>query len=86
LKDELLRVSNRVLQHIVDNESAVNDIVETYTQDGQHSLQLLFESHEQEFNTMHKDVKQKKAKMNKATEQALLKLRKERQNIEDENE
>jgi hypothetical protein len=86
LKDELLRVSSRVLQHIVDNESAVNDIADTYTKDGQHSLQLLFEKHEQEFNTMHKDIKQKKAKMNKATEKALLKLRKERQNIEDENE
>ncbi|KAL1595645.1 hypothetical protein SLS60_009334 [Paraconiothyrium brasiliense] len=86
LKDQLLRVSNRVLQHIVGNESAVSDIADTYTKDGQQSLDLLFESHEQQFDAMHKDIKQKKAKLNKATEKVLSKLRKERKQVEDDEE
>ncbi|KAK7181409.1 hypothetical protein DPSP01_008711 [Paraphaeosphaeria sporulosa] len=86
LKDQLLRVSNRVLQHIIDNESAASDIADTYAKDGRHSLDLLFQSHEQEFNAMHKDVKQKKANLNEATEKVLSKLRLVRQTIEDETE
>ncbi|KAL5426771.1 hypothetical protein PMIN04_001708 [Paraphaeosphaeria minitans] len=86
LKDQLLRVSNRVLQHIIDNESAASDIADTYGKDGQHSLNLLFKSHEQEFDSMHKGVKQKKAKLNEATEKVLSKLRRERRTIEDEGE
>lgn len=83
LKDQLLRVSNRVLQHIIDNESAVSDITDTYAKDGQHSLNQLFKRHEQEFNAMHKDVKQKKANLNGAIEKVLLKLRQERQTIKE---
>ncbi|KAJ4344521.1 uncharacterized protein N0V89_012264 [Didymosphaeria variabile] len=86
VKDQLFRVSNRVLQHIVSNESAVSDIADTYTRDGQQSLDLLFESHQQEFDAMHKDVMQKKAKLSKATEKVLSKLRKERKQVEDDDE
>lgn len=81
LKDQLLRVSNRVLQHIVGKESAVDDIADTFAKDGQHSLKLLFERHEPEFHAMHKDMKQKTAKIQKATEKAISKLRKERQKV-----
>lgn len=84
LKDQLFRVSNRVLQHIIDNESAVSDIANTYAKDGQHSLDLLFKSHEKTFNTMHKDMEQKKTNLQEATQKVLSKLRQERETVVDE--
>lgn len=81
LKDQLLRVSNRVLRHIVDNESAVNDIADTFAEDGQRSVDLFLQEHEKEFATIYKDIAQKKAKMHKASEKMLSKLRKERQEV-----
>ncbi|KAF1971397.1 hypothetical protein BU23DRAFT_181055 [Bimuria novae-zelandiae CBS 107.79] len=84
LKDQLFRVSNRVLRHIVDNETAVSDIADTYAKDGQHSLDLLLQDHEKEFDAMRKDVRQKKAKMNNASEKMLSRLRRERQGVLDD--
>lgn len=81
LKDQLLRVSNRVLRHVIDNESAVNEIAETYAEDGQHSLDLMLHDHKQKFDAMHEEFRQKKTKITKASEKVLSKLRKEREAI-----
>ena len=81
LRTQLIRVSNRVLRHVVDSESAVNEIADTFAQDGDRSLDLLLQEHEQEFQAVRKDVKEKKAMLKKASEEVLYEIRREREKI-----
>ncbi|KAJ4301147.1 hypothetical protein N0V90_003237 [Kalmusia sp. IMI 367209] len=81
VQDQLLRVSNRVLRHIVDNESAVNDITDTYAKDGQHALQMLLKTHEKGLNAVQKGNKQKKIATNKVAQNMLSKLKNQREEI-----
>ncbi|KAF2684682.1 hypothetical protein K458DRAFT_365957 [Lentithecium fluviatile CBS 122367] len=79
LHEQLLRVSSRVMRHVVDNETAVDDIAEMFARDGKHVLETLVDRHNSEFKSMSKDVEKKKGKMRKASEQLLQKLDQDRQ-------
>jgi hypothetical protein len=77
LHDELLRVSTRVMRHVVDNETAIAGIADTYARDGKHLLDTLVDRYNGEFTAMFKDVDKKKGKMISASEQLLQKLGKD---------
>ncbi|KAF2242773.1 hypothetical protein BU26DRAFT_555433 [Trematosphaeria pertusa] len=81
LQEQLIRVSKRVVRHIVDNETAVDDIAQMYAQDSEHMLRTLIDRHTGESDTMFKNVEKKKGKVQKASEQLLKKLGKERQQV-----
>jgi hypothetical protein len=81
LNTQLLRVSNRVMRHIVDSESAVDEIADTYAQDGERSLDLLLQGHEKEFEAARKEVKRRKARIGRASEKALKEIRRERESV-----
>lgn len=83
LHEQLLRVSKRVTRHIVDSETAVDDIAETYATDGERSLQILADRHTAEFKTIFKDVEQKKSKMKTKSTHLLARLAKGRQEVKD---
>ncbi|KAF2185137.1 hypothetical protein K469DRAFT_688338 [Zopfia rhizophila CBS 207.26] len=58
--DQLTRISRRILRHIVDNETAVNDIVEQYAKDGERLLTLLLEEHKENLNTLFEGIDEQK--------------------------
>lgn len=43
LHEQLLRTSKRVVRHIVDNETAVTDVTDTFAEDGERLLDLMLE-------------------------------------------
>ncbi|KAK3197028.1 hypothetical protein GRF29_1536g305715 [Pseudopithomyces chartarum] len=81
LNTQLLRVSNRVIRHIVDSESAVDEIADAYAQDGERSLDLLLQGHEKESEAARKEVKKRKARIGRASEKALREIRRERDSV-----
>jgi hypothetical protein len=81
LHDMLMRVSNRVLRHVVDNETAVTDIAEMYENDGEHVLKDVFERQDKKYNEVWDDMDVKKAVLKKEMEKSTRALAKERQRI-----
>ena len=82
LHEQLLRISTRVVRHVVDNETALDGIADTYARDGKHLLETLVDRHNGEFATMLKDVEKKKVKVKKSSELLLKKLDKDRQALD----
>ena len=76
--DQLIRVSKHVVRHVVDKETAIDDIVEMYSKDGEHLLNTLFERHNGEFESMLKDVEKKKENMRSEYEGLAKRLMRER--------
>lgn len=68
MAEQLLRISRRVVRHVIDNETAVSDIVVTYDNDSQHLLRSLHDRHEGEFGKAYGDVKKKKTAMRREFE------------------
>tara|TARA_R110002003_G_scaffold97_36_gene8013 strand:- start:9862 stop:11196 length:1335 start_codon:yes stop_codon:yes gene_type:complete len=81
LHDLLIRVSNRVLRHIVDNDTAVMDIAEGFTVDGQHLLQEVLKRHNAAYVEVWEDMETKKIAMRKELEKSIRALAKERKRI-----
>ena len=82
LGDQLVRVSNRVLRHIVDNETALDDIAGSYESDGQHLLQNLAHQHDGVMDTMSKEMNKKTDKMRKSCDRLLKKLKDGQEELE----
>ncbi|KAF2474586.1 uncharacterized protein BDR25DRAFT_340381 [Lindgomyces ingoldianus] len=81
--EQLIRISRRVLRHIVDNETAVNDIAETYARDGEHLLKTLIERHSGELDGLFEGVEKKKQGMKKDFELMAQRLAKERKHFQE---
>jgi hypothetical protein len=61
--DQLICISRRLLRHIVDNETAVRGVSETYHMDGNHLLQNFHKQHGSEPETVLDKIKEKKLSM-----------------------
>jgi hypothetical protein len=81
LHDLLLRVSKRVLRHVVDNETAVTDIAETFATDGAHLLKNLLGKHEGEYKGLWKDLDAKKTALQEEMESSARALARERKRV-----
>jgi hypothetical protein len=81
LGEQLIRVSRRVVQHIVDKETALDDIADTYQKDGEHLLHTLVDRHNGEFDAMYQEMDKKKTKMKKSCDELLSKLAREQKEV-----
>lgn len=81
LHDLLMRVSKRVLRHVVDNETAVTDIADVYANDAEHLVNDILQRQDGECKDMWEDMDGKKATLKKETMSSLKALVKERQRI-----
>ncbi|KAF1949343.1 hypothetical protein CC80DRAFT_581244 [Byssothecium circinans] len=79
LGEHLDHITNRVLRHIVDSETSVDDIANTYQSDGHHVLQSLADRHNKEIEAMSKEMDNKTGKMRKSCDRLLRKLTKEQE-------
>ncbi|CAI6341675.1 unnamed protein product [Periconia digitata] len=74
LRDRLFRVSNRVMHCIVDNEAIIEDIAETYHEDGESLLQSLVDRRSAEIDTLSKEMDNKAGQMKRSCDQVLKHL------------
>jgi hypothetical protein len=81
LHDMLMRVSNRVLRHVVDSETAVTDVAEMYENDGEHVLEDILQRQDRKYDELWDDMGVKKALLKKEMEKSTKALAKERQRI-----
>jgi hypothetical protein len=81
LHDLLIRVSKRVLRHVVDNETAVTDIAEMFATDGTHLLTELLRKQDSEYKVLWKDLDDKKTALQKEMETSARALRRERKRV-----
>jgi hypothetical protein len=81
IAEQLTRISKRIMCHIVDKETAVHCIADTYANDGEHLLTKFAEQHEDRFDTISKRVENNKAVMKRDAERLAKKLAKERQRL-----
>lgn len=81
LHDQLMRVSKRVLRHVVDNETAVTDIADVYASDGEHLVKTILERQDGEYKELWDDLDAKKVALKKELERSARGLAKERQRV-----
>jgi hypothetical protein len=81
LHDSLMRVSKRVLRHVVDNESAVTDIADVFESDGEHLLQDVLQRQNAACDELWQDMHTKKKKLQKDLETSARALARERKRI-----
>jgi hypothetical protein len=81
LHDLLMRVSKRVLRHVVDNETAVTDIAETFATDGAHLLEKLLDKHDNDYKGRWKDLDVKKIALHDELESSARALARERKRV-----
>ncbi|KAF2034647.1 hypothetical protein EK21DRAFT_55988 [Setomelanomma holmii] len=81
LHDLLIRVSNRVLRHIVDNETAVTDIADAYASDGEHLLDQVLRHHNAAYADAWENMETKKRAMRKDMEKSIKTLAKGRRKV-----
>ncbi|ORY11220.1 hypothetical protein BCR34DRAFT_588043 [Clohesyomyces aquaticus] len=78
ISDQLTRISRRLLRHIVDNETAVSDIAESYARDGKHVLNQLRTQQTGELEGLFEGVERKKQCMKQEFEHLVQKLAEQR--------
>lgn len=83
LRDRLYRVSNRVMHYIVDNETVVDSIAETYQEYGETLLQSFVERHSAGIDALSQDLDDKAGKMKRSCDQLLKQLAHDRKEVED---
>jgi hypothetical protein len=81
LHDLLLRTSKRVMRHIVDNETGVTDIAETFAKDGEHVLNSLLQRHDGDYDAVFQDMESKKKGLRGELERAAKQMAEERQRV-----
>jgi hypothetical protein len=81
LHDLLIRVSKRVLRHVVDSETAVTDIAETFATDGAHLLKELLRQQDNEYRGLWKNLDTKKLALQEDMESSARALARERKRI-----
>ena len=81
LHDQLIRVSKRVLRHVVDSETAVTDIADVFASDGEHLLNGILQRQHSDYNELRVEMALKKKALKKELENAVKALAKERQRV-----
>ena len=82
LHDLLMRTSKRVLRNIVDNETAVTDIAEVFSRDGEHVVESLLQRHESAYEDVFQDMDKKKKDLHTDLEKAAKRLKRERRRVQ----
>lgn len=83
LHDLLIRVSKRVLRHIVDHETAVTDIADVFASDGDFVLNEVVQRHKRQSAELWKDMEQKKRTLRKEMEAVARELIDQRKRVAD---
>jgi len=81
MHDLLMRVSKRVLRHVVDNETAVTDIADVYANDGEHYVNELLQRQETECKQLWNNMNDNKSALKNEMGDSLTALAKERKRI-----
>jgi hypothetical protein len=81
LHDLLLRTSKRVLRHVVDNETAVTDIAEVFSRDGEHIVNALQQQHDGAYEHVFQNMESKKKGLKKDLERTAKRLTMESKRI-----
>ncbi|KAF2265587.1 hypothetical protein CC78DRAFT_579082 [Lojkania enalia] len=78
IHDQLIRVSKRVVRHVVDKETALKDIIDMYETDGLHMINELADRHSAESKATFRDIDKKKVKMKTEFDKLARRLSKQR--------
>jgi hypothetical protein len=78
LHELLVRTSKRVMRHIVNNETAVTDIAQTFARDGEHILNSLLLKHDSDYGLVFSNMVIKKNDLQKELEHAAKQITIER--------
>lgn len=78
LHDLVMRTTKRVLRHIVDNETAVSDIVDMFAKDGEYMLESWLRRHDAEYNIVFQDMENKIKELKKDLGMAVKQLKERR--------
>jgi hypothetical protein len=81
LHDSLMRVSKRVLRHVVDNETAVTDIADVYETDGEQVLQEVLARQNGACAELWRDMGAKKKRLQEDMESSVEVLVRERKRV-----
>ncbi|KAH7072941.1 hypothetical protein BKA63DRAFT_446111 [Paraphoma chrysanthemicola] len=81
LHDLLIKVSNRVLRHIVDNETAAADIAGDFANDSQHLLHEVLKRHNAAYAEVREDMETKRTTLRKELQKSAKSLAKERKRV-----
>lgn len=81
MHDLLMRVSKRVLRHVVDNETAVTDIADVYANDGEHYVNELLQRQETECKQLWNNMNGNKLALKDEMGASLTALAQERKRI-----
>ncbi|KAK8197298.1 uncharacterized protein BKA78DRAFT_305633 [Phyllosticta capitalensis] len=75
----LSRVSQRLVRHLIDQETAIEDIVVAFQQDGNNLIDELERAHEEEFELERDTVIKAKTELQSMLERMSVKLRNDKQ-------
>jgi hypothetical protein len=81
LHDLLLRTSKQVMCHIIDNETGVTDIADTFAEDGEHVLNSLLQRHDGDYDDVFQDMESKKKGLQRELERATKQMEDERERV-----
>ncbi|KAI4918321.1 hypothetical protein J4E90_002705 [Alternaria incomplexa] len=81
LHELMIRTSKRVMQHIVGNETSVDDIAEMYAQDGEHVLSTLIKRHDTDYEDVFQGMESTKGKLRKELQRAAKQMAKDRERV-----
>ncbi|KAI4935685.1 uncharacterized protein J4E92_002976 [Alternaria infectoria] len=82
LHELMIRTSKRVMQHIVGNETSVDDIAEMYAQDGEHVLSTLIKRHDTDYEDVFQGMESTKGKLRKELQRAAKQMAKDRERVD----
>ncbi|KAI4679128.1 uncharacterized protein J4E88_006421 [Alternaria novae-zelandiae] len=81
LHELMIRTSKRVVQHIVCNETSVDDIAEMYAQDGEHVLSTLIKRHDTDYEDVFQGMESTKGELRKELQRAAKQMAKDRERV-----
>lgn len=74
LHDVLISTSKRVVRHIVDSETGLDDIAETFATDGECILESLLSQHDDDYKHVFADMESKRGALRKELEYAIERM------------
>ncbi|KAH7132482.1 hypothetical protein B0J11DRAFT_427358 [Dendryphion nanum] len=81
--EQLVRVSRRLMRHIVDAETAVDDMAKTYHEDGEHLIANLVNKNREHFDQTLRSIQEKKTSMRAEFEKIAKELSEEKKRFKD---
>ncbi|KAJ5064793.1 hypothetical protein PSV09DRAFT_2344191, partial [Bipolaris maydis] len=81
LHDVLISTLKRVVGHIVDKKTGLDDIVETFATDGECLLESILSQHDDDYKHVFADMESKRSALRKELEYAIERMAGERKRI-----